>query len=224
MSEPRSRRDRPAKAPLSRAGIVAAAMRVLRADGLAKVTMRRLAQELDTGPASLYVYFAHTAALHAAMLDEVLGTVALARGPWRQRVEEDLLGYTLALFEHPQLAQSAVTTRPSGPHYLNLVNALLGALAEGGVPAPQAAWGVDVLLQVATANAAEHSARQSAGTTRRDLDDLAAALGTASPADHPHIAAVSDHLLSGSPRDRLRWGYRALVNGIAHTPPPGDSP
>ncbi|WP_346657873.1 TetR family transcriptional regulator [Streptomyces sp. 135] len=31
------------------------AVRVMRSEGLGKVTMRRLAQELDTGPASLYV-------------------------------------------------------------------------------------------------------------------------------------------------------------------------
>ena len=72
---PRSRRERPAKPALTREGIVAAAVAVLRAEGLRKVTMRRLAEELDTGPASLYVYVRNAAELHAAILDELLGTV-----------------------------------------------------------------------------------------------------------------------------------------------------
>ena len=45
--EPRpaaSRRERPAKPALTRAGIVAAAVRIMQAEGLDRVTMRRLAQ------------------------------------------------------------------------------------------------------------------------------------------------------------------------------------
>src|SRR5580704_13814187 len=75
---PRSRRDRPAKPPLTRDGIVAVAVAVMRDEGLERVTMRRLAAELDTGPASLYVYVRNTAELHAAVLDELLGLVGLS--------------------------------------------------------------------------------------------------------------------------------------------------
>ncbi|WP_181807292.1 TetR/AcrR family transcriptional regulator, partial [Streptomyces shenzhenensis] len=132
---PRSRRERPAKPALTREGIVAAAVEILRTEGLQKVTMRRLAQELDTGPASLYVYVRNTAELHAAVLDELLGTVgpAPAEGTWRERLEQVLVAYTTMLLEHPSLARSALTSWPSGPHYLNLIETLLGLLAEGGV-------------------------------------------------------------------------------------------
>src|ERR1700742_5354932 len=99
--EPRSRRDRPAKPALPRPGIVAAAVEIMQAEGLAKVTVRRLAQDLDTGPASLYVYFRNTAELHAAILDELLGTVPppSAEGDWRQRLEKVLTEYTVILFQ-----------------------------------------------------------------------------------------------------------------------------
>src|SRR6266571_6551958 len=87
-----SRRERPAKPALTREGIVAAAVGVMQAEGLDRVTMRRLAQELDTGPASLYVYVRNTAELHAAVLDELLGTIgpAPAEGSWRERLERVL--------------------------------------------------------------------------------------------------------------------------------------
>jgi len=45
----------------------------MREEGLERVTMRRLAAALDTGPSSLYVYVRNTAELHAAVLDELLG-------------------------------------------------------------------------------------------------------------------------------------------------------
>ena len=211
-----SRRERPAKPALTRAGIVAAAVAIMRADGLRKVTMRRLAQELDTGPASLYVYVRDTAELHAAVLDELLGTIkpSPAKGDWRHRLEKLLTSYTAMLFEHPGLARAALVARPSGEHYLNLIERLLALLAEGGVPPEQAAWGVDLLLQFATATAAEHATEASTD----DWDAITRALREASDRTHPHIAALAPDLISGRPEERLSWGFHTLINGILHTP------
>lgn len=181
--------------------------------------MRRLAQELDTGPASLYVYVRNTAELHAAVLDELLGTIGRAptEGSWRERIEQVLTAYTAMLFEHPSLARSALTAWPSGPHYLNLIETLLALLDEGGVPPAQAAWGVDLLLQQATATAAEHSGDD---TARDDWDTLTDAVRTVSERTHPHIAARSGDLLAGAPLARLSWRFQALINGIERTAVP----
>ncbi|MEU1402814.1 TetR/AcrR family transcriptional regulator C-terminal domain-containing protein [Streptomyces sp. NPDC005728] len=217
-ASPRSRRERPAKPALTREGIVAAAVAVLRTEGLRKVTMRRLAQELDTGPASLYVYVRNTDELHAAVLDELLGTVgpAQAEGSWRDRLERVLTAYTQMLLEHPSLARSALTARPSGPHYLNLIETLLALLDEGGVPRERAAWGVDLLLQHATSTAAEHAGGDSPG----DWQALDRALTGASEDTHPHIVAAGPDLLSGTPGARLSWAFQALINGIERTAVP----
>src|ERR1700742_2887071 len=188
MTAPRSRRERPAKPALTRAGIIATAVTLLRAEGLERVTMRRLAQELDTGPASLYVYVRNTAELHAAVLDELLGVVdlgpATAAGAWQDRLVAILVSYTTVLFEHPGLAQSALVARPTGDHYLRLLETLLALLDEGGVPADRAAWAVDLLLQFGTATAAEHAGRDDDTAL---TDTLAAVLRR--PATHPHLAA-----------------------------------
>ncbi|MFJ8642823.1 TetR/AcrR family transcriptional regulator [Streptomyces sp. NPDC093610] len=218
---PRSRRERPAKPALTHEAIIDAAVRVMAAEGLQRVTMRRLAQELDTGPASLYVYVAGTAELHAAILEELLGAVDLSpaggEGDWRERLARVLLSYTGVLFENPGLAHSALVARPSGPHYLALVETVLDLLHQGGVPDGQAAWGVDVLLQVATATAAEQSARDDAPDAEAEHHALVEALGQASARTHPRIAALGSDLFSGSPHQRLAWIFRAVVNGTAAT-------
>ncbi len=83
-----SRRERPAKAALSREGIVAVALAIMRAEGLAKITMRRIAAALDTGAASLYVYVRDTEDLHAQLLDALLADVVVPEaGDWRQRLK-----------------------------------------------------------------------------------------------------------------------------------------
>jgi AcrR family transcriptional regulator len=220
-----SRRERPSKPALTREGIVAAALGVMQADGLDRVTMRRLAQELDTGPASLYVYVRNTAELHAAMLEELLGQVDLspvtAAGDWRERLIQVLWSYTGILFEQPGLAQSVLVTRPSGPAYLGLADGILALLSAGGVPSGRAAWAVDLLLHFATSTAAEQGTRSRAPGARDEEDLLAVALREAPSRAYPNIAAVGvDELMSGAGPDRLTWGFRVLITGILQTPRP----
>jgi AcrR family transcriptional regulator len=225
---PRSRRERPAKPALTRGGIVATAVELVRVEGLARVTMRRLAQELDTGAASLYVYVRNTAELHAAVLDELLGAVDLspveAAGDWRDRLGKVLRSYARVLFEYPGLAQSALVARPSGENYLRLVESLLALLSEGGVPKGQAAWGIDVLLQFVTATAAEHAASEpGADAVPGEWEATAAAVRKVSADTHPRLAELGDELFEGPGEARLGWGIRVLINGIASTPREGNS-
>ncbi|WP_437032813.1 TetR/AcrR family transcriptional regulator [Streptomyces sp. enrichment culture] len=226
--DPTSRRERPAKPALSRRWIVDTAVAIMRAEGLQKVTMRRLAQELDTGPASLYVYVANTAELHAAVLDALLGEVDLGgadtEGDWREQLRAVLTSYTLVLFAHPQLARSALVARPSGENYLRLVERILALLSRSGAPQAQVAWGVDKLLQVATATAAEQSAREQDPASVDDWNATVRALRTADAATHPAITSHMPDLIGGSAHDRMRWTFDVLVNGIVHTPVPGPVP
>jgi AcrR family transcriptional regulator len=221
---PVSRRERPAKPALTREGIVRTALGIMRSDGLEKTTMRRVAQELDTGPASLYVYVRNTADLHAAMLDELLGEVdlapATARGPWQERLADILTSYSLVLFANPGLAQSALVSRPSGPNYLNLVEGLLALLKTGQVPGASAAWGVDLLLLVATSVAAEHGTRERAAGAEDEHNALVAAVLGADPARHPEIARLGAALVSGAGLERLAWEFQVLIAGVAAAPEP----
>lgn len=223
----RSRRERPAKAALSRAGIISTTLEIMRTDGLEKATMRRVAQELDTGPASLYVYVTNTAELHAAVLDELLTALPSDLvGTWHERLEQLLGGYADVLFTHPGLARSALVIRPTGPNAIRLYDRVLGLLLEGGVDVTRAAWGVDLLLQYVTGNAAEHSAPapsdvDTSADEAAELNHLEQALRAADPEDAPHVAQHVDVLLSGEPAQRVSWALNALIAGIAVTPTPG---
>ncbi|MFF2520669.1 TetR/AcrR family transcriptional regulator [Streptomyces liangshanensis] len=220
MPTPQSRRERPAKPALTREGIIDAAVSLMEREGLRRVTMRRLAEALDTGPASLYVYVASTAELHAAVLDRLLSHVDLAGvsgAGWRERLHTVLASYEDVLFAHPELAQSALTAQAAGENYLALLESLLALLAEGGVPERQAAWGVDLLLQRSTASAAEHSSRREDSHAERDWTQLRLALATASRDTLPHVRAQADNLMSGAPAERRRWSVDTLLNGILAT-------
>lgn len=226
-SAPRSRRDRPAKPPLTRDWIVDAAVEILRTEGLTKVTMRRVAEELDTGAASLYVYVANTAELHSSMLDRLLGDLEPDdSGPWSQRAEQLLLDYTVLLAGYPGLARAALVIRPSGDHSLRLFDHLFGLLMDGGIAPDRAAWGADLLILLGTAEAAEHGARDRSDPNvtvdpEHGWAAVEAAVRSADPELLPHLAEHGDAALAGTGAERLRWAFRSTLAGIAATPTVG---
>jgi len=214
---PVSRRERPAKPALTRPGIIDAALVILRDEGLSKVTMRRIATALDTGPASLYVYVRDTEDLHAQILDTLLAPVTAAvpgAGPWRGRLKALLTSYRDVLFHHPEIARMALSTQPSGPNYLALGDTILGLLNEGGVPDRAAAWGLDLLLLYPTAVAVEHSNQKSPTQKADDLTALAAQIAVVDAARYPHVARLGDELVSGAGPDRADWAFDVLLDGI----------
>lgn len=222
---PRSRRERPAKPALTREGIVDAAMAVLRQEGIEKLTVRRIAADLDTGPASLYVYVRSTTEIHALLIDRLLGDLDLGwsgRGDWRRRLRRLLTQYVDLLAAHPGLARSALVTWPDGEHYLDLVELVLRLLTAGGLPVARAAWAVDVLLQQATAMAAEYGSRAEPGQAQ-SIEHLRASFEAADGARHPTLSRVGvEVMLDGHPGERRDWAIDALVAGVAVTPRPGE--
>src|SRR6187431_2684135 len=104
----RSRRDRPAKPALSREAIIEAALTIIGEEGLDALSMRRVAQALDTGPASLYVYVANRDELLALLLDRVAAEVRLPapddERPWRERLVDLALEAISVLGRHRRIS------------------------------------------------------------------------------------------------------------------------
>jgi AcrR family transcriptional regulator len=218
---PISRRARPAKAPLSRAVIVATGLRILDRDGLDALTMRRVAQELDTGPASLYVYVDNRDDLMAAMLDAALGRVALpdvsGPGTWQERLAALAIATIEAMSRHDGLAPVALGGIPTGPNALRILDRMLGLLAEGGLDDTTAAWAVDLIHLHVTAAAAEQNAYNAKRTDEADQLATVERHYAALPAgQYPMITRLREPLLSAGDRDR--WGLHVLLNGILNTP------
>ncbi|WP_378738581.1 TetR/AcrR family transcriptional regulator [Nocardia brasiliensis] len=221
MSEaPISRRARPAKAPLSREVIIETGLRILDQEGLAALTMRRVAQDLDTGAASLYVYVANRDDLMAAMLDHVLGTIEQPTGgSWRERLGTLVQAAVVAMSRHEGLAVVALGAIPTGTNALVLIDRMLALLAEGGVDERTNSWAVDLLFLYITAAAAEQSAYNTKGMRAEahlaEVDKRFAGL----PADrYPMIVAMRESLMAGDGDARAQWALRVLIDGILATP------
>jgi AcrR family transcriptional regulator len=136
VREPVSRRGGPIRPALSRAAIVEAALAVADRQGLDAVSMRRVADELETGASALYVYIQNRDDLLDAMFDHAMAAVAgadLPEGKWRERLASLLLKSISTASGHGGLARVALTTVPSGPNAIAVTERVRALLAEGGL-------------------------------------------------------------------------------------------
>lgn len=220
--EPLSRRNRPAKAPLSRAAIVQAALNIARTDGTDAVTMRRVAQALDTAAGSLYVYVAHRGELVSYMLDAAFGEMDYdtdAALPWQDRVVQLIRRQVRGLAKYPGLALSLAGAIPVGENAVLAGERVLSLLIEAGVPARNAAWGVDLLGLYATAAAIEQTAHlnreASDSLVERDyLDTVRERYRALDPLRYPTLSSMADLLLDGDGDEREEWAVRTILAGL----------
>ena len=183
--------------------------------------MRRVAAELDTGAASLYVYVSNREELLRAMIDQVIGTVPLvAPDParWREQIYELMLAVLNVLEAHPGLA-----TKMSEPQTTENVLAgaenTLGILMAGGIGPQDAAWACDILLLITAASAAETDSRRAAGlTTEADHRNVVAQMHetfTTLPRERfPLLVQHADALLAGFGDERFHFAIDTFLDGL----------
>jgi AcrR family transcriptional regulator len=217
-SRSRSTRDRPAKSLLSVEAIVDAALAICREETLDAVTMRRVAAELDTGPASLYVYVRNREELLRAMLDRVSGDVALPEvdpAHWREQVHELVRGWLRAMEAHPGLASVAVGNPPSSERLMLVADRLMALLLAGGVTPPDAAWACDILPLITTATAVETDVHRARGHSPEETVDRIEATVRSLPSDRfPHLVRYGAELTSGDGDERFRFAVDVFLDGL----------
>jgi AcrR family transcriptional regulator len=225
---------RTAKTPLTRDEIVQAALRIVRAEGIDAVSMRRVASEFETGPSSLYAHVANKDELLQLMFDEMCGTIALPEpdpARWREQVKELARAGHQALLEHNDLARASMATIPTGPNALRVSEVMLGLMVSGGVPAQIAAWALDRIFLYITADAYENSIWRgeivAAGTDKETfLDQLSADLHAyyveLPEETYPHLRAHAAELVGNTEGpDRFEFGLDLIVGGLDRYVTPG---
>ena len=221
----RSTRDRPAKAPLSREAVIDAGLGVLRAEGIEGVTMRRVATELDTGAASLYVYVANRQDLLNQMFDAVAGEIELGEeadpARWRGQLVALLTAIRDGMDRYPGIARVPLANVPTGPNATRIADRVLGLLRAGGVDDRSAAWFVDVVFLYINAASYETSIYVQDGRAEELVDDeIREGFAQLPPADFPNVMAMMPLLTSGSGEQRFAFGLQLMIDGLLHTEPP----
>ncbi|MCU1393945.1 MAG: hypothetical protein JWM34_2373 [Ilumatobacteraceae bacterium] len=136
----RLRRRRPRPDGLTIESIIATALSIVDTDGLDVLTVRRLADTLGTGSASLYRHVASREELLVLLVDEVLGEIVLpATGlGGRAKVEWLSIEFRRVLLAHPHLLPALAASPLLGPNAMRGAEAGLANLIEAGFDMPVA--------------------------------------------------------------------------------------
>jgi AcrR family transcriptional regulator len=223
----RSRLDptyKPRRQPITLERIVDTAFAIMAKDGYEALSMRRIAQALGTGPASLYAHVESKADLDRILIDEMAGGFEPPEPDpdrWREQVIDVGRAMRAAMNDHAGIARAVMGVVPTSEKAMRAADALLGILLAGGIHPQVAAWAVDLLPLYVSAVSFEESIQERAGDGRplekqeADFaDHLREFFGSLPPEQFPHLTANSDVLTVGSGEERFEFGMSVLIAGL----------
>jgi AcrR family transcriptional regulator len=183
---------------LHRRDVVDKATHLLDDYGIADLTMRRLAKELNVTPGALYWHFANKQQLLGAVADRILDSVSVAapETPWRERILATCTAVRDALLSYTDGAELVSASFASGQtqRLLQVLASLTAAATEAGMDAVNSDLTARTLMYYVLGFTADEQSRlqwDAAGA----LDDGQSVLAT-------------------DPSARFEFGLRLLVDGI----------
>jgi AcrR family transcriptional regulator len=216
--------QRPKRGPkpsLTLERIVAEAIEHADADGLASLSMQRLAERVGCAKMALYRYVPGKGELTALMLDAALGPAPspAAAGPgdadpWRAQ----LRAWAMTMFErmraHPWADELAQGVRPVGPNEVGWMESALTALAGSGLTGPEGLDAIALLAGhvrgLALQAAAVGGDNMEAALGRQIFQALAAQAGR-----YPRTAeAFAESGPPGARDNALEFGIDRILDGL----------
>lgn len=220
--------QRPTRGPkpgLTLERIVVAAVEVADADGLAALSMRRVAAHLGVGTMSLYRYVPGKAELLDLMLDHVAGPVDgdAADEPvgWRAALDEMARGTWQLCLDHPWYPQVDQVRPLLGPNSIAGVDRLIRRLKPTGLPDKQLMLMVSVIDGFVTTLARSHvNALQAEQRTGVSEEEFWAAqepvlVKMMETGRYPALAAMDEDTFSFGYEEIFEFGLKTILDGLA---------
>ncbi len=199
--------------------IVAAAIEVLDEAGFAGLTMRRVAERLGTGAASLYAHVSGREELLELVFDALVGQVKLEEpdpARWREQVHRLMRDFRDILASHTDAALAGLGRVPTAPQTLAAAEVLTGVLRAGELTDRVIALGFDQLVLYASASAYEAGLYRKADPA--ELEQYFAgvhAFYASLPRDrYPVLTSLAPDMTGVDADDRFEFGLSVLIAGL----------
>ncbi|WP_394550589.1 TetR/AcrR family transcriptional regulator [Agromyces sp. MMS24-JH15] len=188
------------------------------------LSIRRVAGRMGVAPNAVYTYFPDKSALLRAVVDRIVGEhdtriLEATEVPWRERIVAVALDIRTRLLAHPGSALLFMSAPIDGPNSLALGEALLGALADGGLAPDEAARAsYAIIVHVLGSVALEAAEVDPAEPLPSEADRIAGrrtAFGSVPAEVFPRTAGVADVMAAYVGTEQFRWGLERLLDGFA---------
>jgi TetR/AcrR family tetracycline transcriptional repressor len=183
---------------LHRRDVVDKATRLLDDYGIADLTMRRLARELNVTPGALYWHFADKQELLGAVADRILEPASAdGTGDWRDRVKEICGRLRDALLSHTDGAELVSASFAAGKSnaMIRILTWLTGAAADAGIDPAHAGVAARTVLYYVLGFTADEQSRLQWDAAGAELAD-------------------GQSVITDDAGSRFRFGLDLLTNGI----------
>lgn len=216
---PAYRRGRP---PVDVGRIVDMALKLVDEVGVQALTLRMLADALDSGTATLYRHFAGKDELLAHVADRVLGEVPVPTEvpdglSWREAVERGADAFYRTVRRHPNVLPLLVAQVPVGPHGLVNRERTLSLLLSYGFPVELAARALTAIGHYVIGFAIQ---QHGPGAPRPEdevlLRDYYRSLDAAT---YPATTAAADDLTGVPLEEEFRFGLGLVLDGLEKARP-----
>jgi AcrR family transcriptional regulator len=204
--------DRAERKPLTRDAIVDAALVLLERDGLQGVSMRKLAQELGAGAASLYWHVGDKEDLLALMLDRIVGEAEVIEPDpehWQEQVKESLRATRRLMLKRRDAAQLSLGRIPAGPNSLPVMERSLAVLHAAGLPPRVISYAADMFALFVGGFAFEESMDHEG-----DPKAFGEYLASLPPDRFPTLTTLAGDLTEGGADERFEFAIELLVRGL----------
>lgn len=212
----------PPRIPLTREAIIEAALRVLDSEGLEGLSMRRVGEELGTGPASIYWHVRNKGELLQLLYERVTGEVRLPKADpsrWPEQLKELAAQMRTIMHRHRDIARISMGRVPSGPTIAGLTEWIFELLSPAGIPDRTIAYICDLFGLYIGAFTFEESLGV-ASPTGEDLppDEIVAMFRDymlSLPAERfPHLHRAAGEIFDTDVDARFEFGLDLIVRGL----------
>jgi AcrR family transcriptional regulator len=202
--------------------ITEAAIKVLDSEGLEGLSMRRVADALHTGPASLYWHVGSKDGLLDLVFDQLIGEMRVPApqgGRWKEQLKQVALDQRATILRHRDLVAISMGRIPMGPHALRYTESVVAILRAGGVPDDLAVSGYLLLFALVNGFTMDEMAEPVTGPddSRESVSPSAVSGYLASlPADQfPNITAVAPYFAQWDNDVQFGMLVDLYVDGLA---------
>jgi TetR/AcrR family tetracycline transcriptional repressor len=208
-----------ARSSLSAAEILTVAVIIADREGIAAVSMRRLARELSVTPMALYWHFDDKEQLLDAMAERVVADAEFTDSPdltWDDRYRGVLITLVTLLQAHPWMGRLVIERIVPLPNYLAALEIMLDSARVAGLN-PRLAAGLAQQSVQAVVILAEYEPRHDhpAPAGAEECSDREAFLGTVDADRFPNVRAAAEPL--STPQeidDYYRYGLDMIIGGL----------
>lgn len=219
----RGSRLREGRAPLTRDTIVEAALKVLDRDGMEALSMRRVADALGTGPASLYWHVRNKEELLQLLFERLTAELPLPPpdpARWREQLRDLARAMREQAHQHRDAARLSLGRVPSGPAFVRTTEWLFELLTPLGVPDQVIGLAGDAAALFVGAFAFEESLGVPSPTGEplegQAIAQMFRTYLESLPADRfPHLVRSARVLFECGAEERFEFGVDLLLRGLA---------